>query len=594
LPRPQLADFLEAQGFQTYDELYAWSIWEREAFWAAFRRWAELPEAGAEFNFAEELLRRAGEGPLLHVADESGAESVWTGRELRETVAAYQQWMLSEGVAPGDRVAAYLPNWPETIALMLAATGLGAIWSSCSPDFGAPAVLDRFGQVEPKLVIATERYRFAGKTFELGERIEALRNGLTGVKRFVCVEELPRHTSAAPVFRRLAANAPLFILFSSGTTGLPKCIVHSAGGALVQIVKEHRLHSDIRPGEKLFFYTTCGWMMWNWLAVGLASGAELVLFDGSPFHPGPEVLWRMAERLRLEHFGTSAKYLALLEKQEYRPKVHHDLNQLRQIISTGSPLAPRSFDFVADAIGPAIHLASISGGTDIISGFVLGNPLRPVHRGELQGAGLGMDVQVWDPEGKRIWDQPGELVCVNRFPSMPLGFWKDTTGERYRAAYFEHYPGVWRQGDWAQQNSQTDGFVIYGRSDTTLNPGGIRIGSAEIYRQVEKVEEVLECVAVGQQWEGDERIVLFLRLRDGVAWGEELEQKIRGILRTEASPHHVPKKMIVVSDLPRTVNGKLSETAVRQAIHGRPITNLSALANPESIKEFQARPELLS
>ncbi len=592
--RPQIAEFLEARGMRDYEELYAWSIRESAAFWAAFRDWAGLPPEGAPLNFAEELLRGVGSGIALQAWNEAGEARVWTGEELRQVVAAYQRWMMEEGISPGDRVAAYLPNWPETMALMLAATGLGAIWSSCSPDFGAPAVLDRFGQVEPKLIVSTKEYRFAGKTFALGERLEALRRGLAGAPRIALVEELPREGDGELRFARQDPRAPLFILFSSGTTGLPKCIVHSAGGTLVQILKEIRLHADVRPGERLFYYTTCGWMMWNWLAVGLAAGASLVLYDGSPFYPGPETLWTMAERWRIEHFGTSAKYLALLEKQGYRPRERHELKALRQILSTGSPLAPQSFDFVEEAVKPGVHLASISGGTDIVSCFVLGNPLRAVRRGEIQGAGLGMDVQVWDEDGKRIWDRAGELVCVNRFPSMPLGFWQDEDGAKYRAAYFERFPGVWRHGDWARQNSETGGFVIYGRSDTTLNPGGVRIGSAEIYRQVEKIEEVMECVAVGQPWEGDERIILFVRLGEGVEWSEELGERIRGTLRREASPHHVPKKILVVRDLPRTISGKVSETAVRDAIAGREIRNVGALANPESIKEFQGRPELLS
>jgi acetoacetyl-CoA synthetase len=473
---------------------------------------------------------------------------------------------------------------------MLAATGLGAIWTSCSPDFGISGVLDRFGQVEPKLIFSTTRYNFAGKTHDLRERHPAIRQALPS--QLVLIDEIAIQDAAPPTFHRQPGAAPLFILFSSGTTGLPKCIVHSASGTLVQILKEQRLHADIRPGEKLFYYTTCGWMMWNWLCVGLAAGATLVLYDGSPFHPGPQVLWQLAERLHLEHFGTSAKYLALLEKHAYQPRDHHQLKHIRQILSTGSPLAPRSFDYVWRAVSPDLHLASISGGTDIVSCFVLGNPLRKVHRGEIQGAGLGMDVQVWNGEGKRVWDEPGELVCVNRFPSMPIGFWKDPGGFKYRAAYWERFPGVWHHGDWAMQNSQTDGFVIYGRSDSTLNPGGVRIGTAEIYRIVEQVDEVLESIAVAQEWEGDVRIVLFIRLKPGIPWTESIADTIRQRLRKEASPHHVPKKILPVSDIPRTVSGKLSESAVRAAIHGREIENRGALANPECLAEYRDIPSL--
>lgn len=593
LSAPQLAHFLQHLGFSHYDDLYRWSIADSESFWHAFRQWAGLPAADEPFNFAEQLLSRLPAGPVLYAQHESGPARHWDAAQLRQHVAAYQQWMLAHDVRPGDRLAGYLPNWPETIALMLAATGLGAVWTTCSPDFGVSGVLDRFSQVEPKFIFSTPHYTFAGKSYSLTDRHAALRTALPGLQALVQVEELPSHSSLPIHFHRQAGSAPLFILFSSGTTGLPKCIVHSAAGTFVQILKEQRLHADIRPDEKLFYYTTCGWMMWNWLAVGLAAGASLVLYDGSPFHPGPEALWRMAEELGIQHFGTSAKYLALLEKSSYPPRLHHQLPHLRQILSTGSPLAPQSFDFVARAIGDKIHLASISGGTDIVSCFVLGNPLRPVHRGEIQGAGLGMDVQVWNEQGQRIYDQPGELVCVNRFPSQPLGFLHDPDGAKYRAAYWERFPGVWHHGDWAQQNSQTDGFVIFGRSDSTLNPGGIRIGTAEIYRVVEGIDEVLESVVVAQQWEQDVRIVLFVKLRTDIPWTEELAAKIKTHIRQQASPHHVPKKILPVSDIPRTVSGKLSEAAVRAAIHGRPVANLGALANPESIKEFQDLPELL-
>jgi acetoacetyl-CoA synthetase len=593
-----LADFLDATGFAHYDELYRWSITDSPAFWTRFRAWASLPQQDEPFNFAQVLLERSPAATPLWAANESGRREAWPRQRLLSQIAALQQWFLARNLQPGERVAAYLPNLPETAALMLAATSLGAIWSSCSPDFGASAVLDRFQQITPRFVFSTSEYSFNGKTYPLADRHQVLRQSLPGLEELALIEELPATSSAPLIFRPLPHNAPLFILFSSGTTGLPKCIVHSAGGTLVQILKELLLHSDVRPGERLFYYTTCGWMMWNWLLCGMAAGAELVLYDGSPLAPDAGVLWRLAEDLAIAHFGTSAKYLALLEKQNYRPRGRHNLAHLRQIFSTGSPLAPASFDFIAQDIGPHVHIASISGGTDIISCFVLGNPLHPVHRGEIQGAGLGMDVQVWNGQGQRIWDQPGELVCLNRFPSMPLGFWGDADGSRYRAAYFEHFPPrdgqpVWRHGDWAQQNSATGGFIIFGRSDSTLNPGGIRIGTAEIYRIVEGIPEILESVCVAQQWEGDERIVLFVRLREGVHWSPALAEKIRAELRTKGSPHHVPKKLIAVADIPRTVNGKISEAAVRDAIHGRPVRNLSALANPESTKEFQQQPELL-
>lgn len=539
------------------------------------------------------MLRHCGEEAALLYRDEAGAELTWSGEDLRRAVGVYARLLRERGIVAGDRIAAVLPNRPEAIALMLATASTGAVWSSCSPDFGAQGIIDRFAQLEPRLLFTAGEYRFGGKTFALGEKMAEVVAAMPTVEAVFRIEDLAIEGEAEIVFERLAGTHPLFILFSSGTTGMPKCIVHSAGGTLVQIVKEQLLHVDLQKGERLFYYTTCGWMMWNWLAVGLVSGACLVLYSGSPLYPDAGVLWRMAERDAVAHFGTSAKYLALLEKQGYRPVEHHKLESLRQVLSTGSPLLPGSFDFVWRDVKPGVHLASISGGTDIISCFVLGNPLGAVTRGEMQVAGLGMDVQVWNAEGKRVWDEAGDLVCVNRFPSMPLGFWNDANGAAYHDAYFGRFPGVWHHGDWAKQSSATGGFTIYGRSDTTLNPGGIRIGTAEIYRQVEGIEEVEEAVAVGQEWEGDERIVLFVKLRAGERLTGELEEKIRLMLRLKASPHHVPKKILEVGSIPRTVSGKISEAAVRDAIHRRATKNLNALANPESMKEFEARPELL-
>ncbi|MCX6613496.1 MAG: acetoacetate--CoA ligase, partial [Acidobacteria bacterium] len=579
-----LAHFLTLTGHSDFASLHRWSVESSEEFWREFRRFAELPREGEDFNFAELMLRHCSSAPALLYRDEAGLELTWTGEDLKRAVGAYARLLRGRGIVAGDRIAAVLPNRPETIALMLATVSIGAIWSSCSPDFGAQGIIDRFAQLGPRLLFATGEYQFGGKTFLLGERLAEVVAAMPSVEAMFLVEELAIEGEAELVFERLPGAHPLFILFSSGTTGLPKCIVHSAGGTVVQIVKEHMLHMDLHAGEKLFYYTTCGWMMWNWLAVGLVSGACLVLYNGSPLYPDAGVLWRMAEKDGLEHFGTSAKYLALLEKQGYKPVEHHRLERLRQIISTGSPLLPASFDFVWRDVKPGVHLASISGGTDIISGFVLGNPLGTVTRGEIQVAGLGMDVQIWNDEGKRIWDEAGELVCVNRFPSMPLGFWNDATGEAYHNAYFGRFPGVWCHGDWAMQSSVTGGFTIYGRSDTTLNPGGVRIGTAEIYRQVESIAEVEEAVAVGQQWQGDVRIVLFVKLRAGELLTIELVEKIRQTLRLKASPHHVPKKILAVGAIPRTVSGKISEAAVRDAIHGRVSKNLNALANPESIK----------
>ncbi len=587
-----LSKFLARTGHPDSWSLHRWSIEHPDDFWRELASFASLPQPDADFNFAEILLRGDGHQQVLLFRNEAGEHTEWTRDELRQWVATYAALMLNHGLQLGDRVAAYLPNRPETIALMLAAASIGAIWSSCSPDFGVQGVIDRFGQIEPKLLFSTARYSFAGKSFELCGRLDEIKMNLKNLKQIILIEDV-EPSEANLVFAQLPHRHPLFILYSSGTTGAPKCIVHSAGGTLLQIVKEHLLHVDLRPNERLFYYTTCGWMMWNWLAVGLASGATLVLYDGSPMYPDPDVLWRMAAADSINHFGTSAKYLALLEKNGYRPAQHHDLTALRQVISTGSPLAPESFDYVWRDIKPGISVASISGGTDIVSCFVLGNPLLPVHRGELQCAGLGMDVQVWNAQGERVWDTPGELVCTNPFPSMPLGFWNDPDGTRYRAAYFDRFPGIWHHGDWATQNSSTQGFVIHGRSDNTLNPGGIRIGTAEIYRQIETIPEIEDSVAVAQEWGGDVRIVLFVKLREHCELTPELIQRIQSTLRTQASPHHVPKKILAVSAIPRTVSGKISESAVRDAIHGRSATNLTALANPECIKEFQARLELL-
>lgn len=587
-----LSKFLAHTGIGDYWSLHRWSIDHADEFWREFASFSSLPAPGEAFNFAEVLLRGEGRQPALLFRTELGQRIDWSKDELRQSVAGYAALMRTHGVTAGDRVAAYLPNRPETIALMLAAASLGAIWSSCSPDFGSQGVIDRFGQIEPKLLFATASYSFGGKTFDLQARLLEIAVAIPSLQAVLLIEDIALIV-AELAFTVLPDRHPLFILFSSGTTGAPKCIVHSAGGTLAQIVKEHLLHVDLRPGERLFYYTTCGWMMWNWLAVGLASGATLVLYDGSPMYPDPGVLWRIAEADSIAHFGTSAKYLTMLEKCGYRPAQHHDLRSLRQVLSTGSPLMAESFDYVWRDIKPGISIASISGGTDIVSCFALGNPLLPVHRGELQCAGLGMDVQVWNADGRRVWDTAGELVCLNRFPSMPLGFWNDPEGTKYRAAYFERFPGAWHHGDWASQSSATQGFTIHGRSDNTLNPGGIRIGTSEIYRQIETIDEIEESVAVAQEWGGDVRIVLFVKLTLSHELTPMLIDRIRLTLRTQASPHHVPKKILSVSAIPRTVSGKISESAVREAIHGRASSHFTALANPECIKEFQARPELL-
>ena len=630
----QIMRLARDRGFDGPDavrRLWEWSVTDRAAFWADLwdrfevraRRRAHtvlengdaMPGArwflGAELNFAENLLRRDGEEPaiLFHGEDGRSAELSWSA--LRHKVAALAAAMKAEGIGVGDRVAAFMPNIPETVIGMLAASSLGAVWSSCSPEFGVSAVLDRFGQIEPVLLLAVDGYRYNGKAIDVREKVAAIAEGLPGLRRTLVHRFLDPFADLAGIpgavpfedflvndppplaFTPLPFDHPLYILYSSGTTGKPKAIVHGAGGTLLQHMKEHRLHTDIRPGQKLFYFTTCGWMMWNWLVSALASEATIVLYDGSPFHPSPAVLWDMAERQRLEYFGTGAKYIDAIKKAGLKPRETHDLSALRAVLSTGSPLLPESFDYVYADIKRDLHLASISGGTDIVSCFVLGNPAGPVWRGEIQMRGLGMAVEVFDEEGRPVRGRKGELVCTRPFPSMPVGFWNDPDGSRYRAAYFARFPGVWCHGDWAEI-TEHDGMVIYGRSDATLNPGGVRIGTAEIYRQVEQIPEVLEAVCVGQEWEGDQRVVLFVRLREGVQLDAELERTIRRRVRDNCSPRHVPAKILQIADIPRTMSGKISEIAVREVIHGRPVRNTEALANPEALDLYRDLEELRS
>jgi acetoacetyl-CoA synthetase len=502
-------------------------------------------------------------------------------------------------------VAGFLPNLPETVVAMLAAASLGAVWSSCSPDFGANGVYDRFGQIRPRVLVCADGYRYAGKAIDSLARVREVAARLPSIERIVVVpyleprrvrtgldraetwEELlaPHRDAEYPPYLRLPFDHPLYIMFSSGTTGLPKCMVHSAGGTLLQHLKELVLHTDAGPEDRFFYFTTCGWMMWNWLVSGLAAGATVVLFDGAPLAP-PDILWRMAAEERITIFGTSAKYLALAEKEGLAPGRSHDLSSLRAVLSTGSPLPAHGYDYVYDKIKRDLHLASISGGTDIISCFGLGNPIAPVWRGEIQTRGLGMAVDVFDEHGRPCRGEDGELVCTRPFPSMPVAFWDDPDGARYRAAYFDVFPGVWRHGDWARL-TEHDGLVILGRSDATLNPGGVRIGTAEIYRQVEQLPEVVESLVVGQEWEDDVRIVLFVRLRAGAALDQGLEERIRGRIREHASPHHVPRKILQVADIPRTISGKITELAVRDILHGRPVRNVDALANPAALDLYR-------
>ncbi|MBM4336171.1 MAG: acetoacetate--CoA ligase [Deltaproteobacteria bacterium] len=613
--------------FASYTELWRWSVDERAEFWRAAWDFCELigdpgpapflvddrmPGArffpGARLSYAENLLRRTDPATALIFRGEDGSRRELSFAELRAQVGSLAAELRRLGISAGDRVAAILPNGPEAIVAMLAATSLGAIWSSCSPDFGVRGVLDRFGQIEPKLLFACDGYRYAGKTFDLSERVAEIRAALPSLSRLVTVDfvgaralpgaldfgELARSRPGEPEFARLPFDHPLFILYSSGTTGAPKCIVHGAGAVLAKIAVEQRLHTDLRRGDRLFYFTTCGWMMWNWLATGLAAGATLVLYDGSPFHPDERVLFDLVDAERVTVFGTSAKYLDAVRKSGLEPRATHDLSSVETILSTGSVLAPESFDFVYRGIKPDVLLSSISGGTDIAGCFVAGSPTLPVRRGEAQCLALGMAVDVFDDAGRALAPgEKGELVCTRAFPSMPVGFWNDPDGARYRASYFERFPGVWHHGDWVEL-TPNGGMTLYGRSDAVLNPGGVRIGTAEIYRPVEQLDEIAEALAIGQDWAGDVRVVLFVRPRDGVALDAPLEAKIRAAIRAHATPRHVPARIVAVSDIPRTKSGKIVELAVRDVVHGRAPKNLETLANPEALAQFTNRPELAS
>ena len=602
--------------------LHAWSIGDPAGFWSLVWDFAQIvgdkgggviengdAMPGARFfpqarlNFAENLLRRRGESEAIVFRAEDKVERRLSWDDLHSLTSRFQQLFIASGIVAGDRIAAMMPNMPETVAAMLAAAGLGAIWSSCSPDFGEQGVLDRFGQIEPKLFIASDGYFYAGKTIDVSGKIAAVVSKLPTVERAIIVpltnsmgdagpkaaglDDLLAPFAAGDVrFERQAFSHPLYILFSSGTTGIPKCIVHSAGGTLLQHAKEHRLHAGIGEDDRLFYFTTCGWMMWNWLVSGLAAGATLLLYDGSPFHPDGNVLFDFASAERMTHFGTSAKFIDSARKAGIEPRRTHDLSALRALFSTGSPLSPEGFDWVYAAVKADLHLASISGGTDIVSCFVLGDPTRPVRSGEIQGPGLGMAVDVWDENGRPVRGEKGELVCTRPFPAMPIGFWNDPGGEKYRAAYFERFPGVWRHGDFAEWTGY-GGMVIHGRSDATLNPGGVRIGTAEIYNQVEQLTEIAESLCIGQEFDGDVRIVLFVRLAAGTTLDDALRQKIRAKIRSGASPRHVPAKIVAVADIPRTKSGKITELAVRDVVHGREVKNKEALANPEALDLFR-------
>ena len=616
--------------FPDHDALHQWSIDDRAAFWDLVWDFCGIVGEkgerllvdgdrmpGAQFfpdatlNFAENLLRKSGDTDALVFWGEDRVKRRLSWDELHALVSRLQQALLDAGVTAGDRVAAMMPNMPETIAAMLATASIGAVWSSCSPDFGPRGVLDRFGQIEPTVFLACDGYYYAGKTIDIAPKLAEIVPSLPSLRAAVIVSYIGTAAVLAPTLAngvaledflapfpprevQFAATPfahPLYIMFSSGTTGVPKCIVHSAGGTLLQHVKEIHLHSGVGEGDRLFYFTTCGWMMWNWLASGLGVGATLLLYDGSPFHPDGNILFDFADAERMTFFGTSAKFIDALHKSGLRPIETHNLAALQMMASTGSPLAPESFSFVYEGIKRDLHLASISGGTDIVSCFVLGIPGKPVWKGEIQGPGLGLAVDVWDEDGTPLASGKGELVCREAFPSMPIGFWNDPDGSRYHAAYFNRFDNVWCHGDFAEWTVH-GGLIIHGRSDATLNPGGVRIGTAEIYNQVEQIPEVLEALAIGQDWDNDVRVVLFVRLRQGAELDEGLRKTIRDRIRIGASPRHVPAKILAVADIPRTKSGKIVELAVREIVHGRPVKNQEALANPEALALFRDLPEL--
>ena len=614
-----------------YAALHRFSVGELEKFWTSVWDFSgviaetrgepavEQPDRmpGARFfpnarlNFAENLLRRRDDSDAVVFWGEDRVRRRLSTRELYDQASSVAQALREWGVRPGDRVAGYLPNVPEAIIAMLAAASIGATWSSCSPDFGVQGVVDRFGQIEPRVLLAADGYFYNGKRHDRLDHLKGVRDAIPSIERIIVVPyttEAPTlaglgdavawptlladHSPGPIPFASLLFDHPLYILYSSGTTGTPKCIVHGAGRTLLQHLKEHQLHCDIRRDDRVFYFTTCGWMMWNWLASVLASEATIVLFDGSPFYPGGHVLFDLADAERMTFFGTSAKFIDALHKADLEPAVTHRLDSVRTMASTGSPLVPESFDYVYDHIKQDLHLASIAGGTDIVSCFVGGNPAGPVWRGQIQAAGLGMKVEVWDDQGHALArGEKGELVCTAPFPSMPIGFWNDPDDARYRAAYFERYPGVWHHGDYMAR-TEHDGYIIYGRSDAVLNPGGVRIGTAEIYRQVERLDEVVESLVIGQDWDDDVRVVLFVRLREDLVLDSELSDRIKASIQQNTTPRHVPAKILQVADIPRTKSGKIVELAVRDIVHGRPIKNRDALANPEALALFADRPEL--
>jgi acetoacetyl-CoA synthetase len=623
------------QSFSDYWSLWRWSLANKEIFWREVWDFCgvigaqgvrvivdgqHMPGAtwfpDAQLNFAENFLWKRGSEDALVFLSESGERRRLSWDELRIQVARMQRALTQAGVRTGDVVASLLPNGPEAAIAMLGTTSIGATWSSSSPEFGAQGVLDRFTQIVPKILFAVDKYFYNGKWVETRERVIEIAEKLTSIQTVVMVsgdahveglnhgagandatsrtwETFTNHPATEPTFEKFPFNHPVFVVFSSGTTGLPKCIIHGAGGTLLQHVKEHALHGNLRENDRIFFFSTTGWVMWNWMLAGLTQGATCLLYDGSPFANSGKILFDFAEQQRATHFGVSAKYLDAIKKLGVVPRRSHNLSAMRTLFSTGSPLSPESFDYVYQCVKSDVHLASISGGTDIMSCFALGNPTLPVRRGEMQCRGLGMAVDVWSDEAKSMTEAMGELVCSQAFPSTPLGFVGDTDGARYRAAYFDRFPGVWTHGDWCMLTA-TDGVVITGHSDATLNPGGVRIGTAEIYRQVETIEEVMESVAIGQTFNHDARVVLFVKLRDGVALSDALIDRIKLRIKENTTPRHVPAKIVQVIDIPRTKNNKVVELAVRDVVHGRAVKNIEALANPEALQHFRNRVELMT
>ncbi|MGB7292814.1 MAG: acetoacetate--CoA ligase [Thermodesulfobacteriota bacterium] len=615
----------------SYNELYHWSIDKIPDFWESIWEFCEVKASsgyeyvvddlskmlgakwfvGARLNFAENLLRYRDDHIALIFRGEDKKEEKMTYAELHKGVARLAKSLRDVGVNKGDVIAGFMPNMVETVIAMLAAASVGATWSSCSPDFGIKGVLDRFGQVEPKILFTSDGYFFKGKKFDSLDRIAGILDRLPSIEKVIVVpytekepdiSSIPNSTTyqdflseeAGPIeFEQVQFNYPLYIMYSSGTTGLPKCMVHSVGGTLIQQLKELKLHTDIKREDKIFYYTTCGWMMWNWLISSLALGATVVLYDGSPFHPNPGSLWELAQDEKMTIFGTSARYIAAIENEKLKPGENYDLSNLRTILSTGSPLPAESFHYVYSNIKKDVQLSSISGGTDILSCFVLGNPIGPVYPGEIQCRGLGMKVEAFDENGTSVTNQKGELVCTAPFPSMPIYFWNDPDNSKYLKAYFEKYPHAWTHGDYIEI-TETGGAIIYGRSDATLNPGGVRIGTAEIYRAVETFPEVSDSIAVGQKWHDDERIILFVKLADGIEITQELSNKIKNGIRENTSPRHVPAKIIAIKDIPYTINMKKVEIAVRNVIHGEPVLNKDALANPDSLELYKYIPELIT